>query len=158
MTQKKPKKRPKSFFRKLFRIFSYVFLAILAFSIFIFIYFFANKNEFAEKVLLSLNENSSGEVIFQDIALYPFIQFPNISLALEDIEFYENPKSVRDSIEKPIGRFKTVYAALNIIDLISNEISVSNFIIEDGEINIIKYPNNSFNFLNALNCRSCNFD
>ena len=149
-SKKKRKKKSKSFFRKLLRLSSFVFFVIFAFSIFIIIYFSAHKNEFAEKILLSLNEKSSGEVVFQDIALYPFIQFPNISLALEGIEFYENHESIRDSIEKPICRFKTVYAAVNIVDLISNEISVSSFILEDGEINIIKYPNKSFNFLNAL--------
>ena len=97
----------------------------------------------------SLSENSRS-------CLYPFIQFPYISLALEDIEFYENPKSIRDSIEKPIGSFKTVYAALNIIDLITKEISVSRFILEGGEINIVKYSDKSFNFLNALKVKKKN--
>ena len=58
------------------------------------------KDEIARDVLLRVNKLQKGELTFEDISVNPFVHFPNVSLALNAVDYYEYPAEERlvDSI------------------------------------------------------------
>ena len=53
-------------------------------------------------------------------------------------------------IGKPIARFQYLYGSIDIIDLIKGDINISKVMLKNGEINIVKYPDSTFNYSNAI--------
>ena len=169
----------KSSYRRLFRVLLFLILGLLVLLIITSTIFYTNKDKIAENILLSVNKKQEGELRFRDIAFNPFVHFPSISIQLNDVQYFEikehsinasfkvgvdtlennndslNPnfKVGIDSIlgiGKPIARFQYLYGSIDIIDLIKGDINISKVMLKNGEINIVKYPDSTFNYSNAI--------
>lgn len=115
-----------------------------------FILFYICKNDISRAVIDKLGELQQGELTFQDISLSPFVQFPSISIRMENLSFFEHPWDSVNHDELPIAYIEKIYVAFNLIDLIRGKINVPNVTIVGGNINIITYADSSVNLLNAL--------
>ena len=78
----------KPLYRRLIRILLYT---LLGFGILLivttgFIYFY--KDQIAEKILLAANDNQNGEIRFSDISFNPLVQFPSVSIQLNDFSYF----------------------------------------------------------------------
>ena len=151
----------KPFYRRLIRILLYTLLslAILLIVTTGFIYFY--KDQIAEKILLVANDNQNGEIRFSDISFNPFVQFPSVSIQLNDFSYFEQFKDSLNNnfragvdslstLRMPIAEFQYLYAAVDILDLIKGNIDISKVMLKNGAINVIKYPDSTFNFSNAI--------
>ena len=139
-----------SLFRKIRKILTYLILTVIILLLSAFIYFSINKDEISRDLLLKLNEIQNGEIAFETIALAPFAQFPEISLSLGNVSYFENYKVSGNSKEKPICELENIYFSFNLIDLFSGNINVSKITIKSGYLRILTYPDSSVNFINAI--------
>lgn len=143
-------KRKKTIGKYIVQILLFGFVGLIAFLLIAFTLFFINKDKISSKVLLETNNYAQGDIQFNDIKFNPFVQFPKISLTLSDVEYFENPASLRDSLEIPICDLEYLHASIDILDLLSNKITISSIIAENGLVNIITHSDSSSNIQNAF--------
>jgi len=136
--------------KKILKVFLYLVSLFATLVMIAFIYFFFKKDQIAEDLLLNLNNDINGEVIFKDIHLNPFVQFPKVSLVLSDFLLYENQDSSRNILEDPVAEFEDVYVAIDVFELFDDEISIKRVLFTNGYLDITKYSNNLHNFEIAL--------
>lgn len=140
--------------KSLFRIISIAFLSlaallILFFSI-LFILFLVYKDDISKTVLSSVNQKINGKVSFSDLSFTPFKHFPSASLKFYDLALQESKDSILNSNKPPVFNIEEAYISLNIIDLFSSRINVSEITFEVGSLNIIVYPDSQTNLEKAL--------
>lgn len=151
----------KPLYRRLIRILLYT---LLGFGILLivttgFIYFY--KDQIAEKILLAANDNQNGEIRFSDISFNPLVQFPSVSIQLNDFSYFGQSKdSVNTNFKVgvdtlspqklPIAQFQYLYASIRLPDLFRGKISISKVLLKNGQVNIVKYPDSTYNFYNAI--------
>ncbi len=140
----------KSIFQKLKR---WLFVAVLAIILLVtaaFIVFVLNKDKISSRLLLSANNIIEGEIIFDGISLNPFVQFPSTSISLNNLKLYGNNSYLSDSSIMPLLDIEYLHAAINLRELVKGNIVVSNILAENGKINVVIFPDNSVNILNAI--------
>lgn len=109
-----------------------------------------NKDKIAGSLLLKVNEYQDGELKFDDISFNPFIHFPDVSIVLYEIHYYEEKQSLPQADTIPILSLGKLYIDINLIDLLEGEINVPNIYLESGSLNLLVSKNGSFNLINAL--------
>ena|GEM_PF-6107651 len=134
-------------------------LIIGTISVFIFLLFIMTvlfnfyKDEIARDVLLRVNKLQKGELTFEDISVNPFVHFPNVSLALNAVDYYEYPAEERlvDSI--PIIKLENLFVAFDVIDLIQGNVTASKIFLKNGKVALVTYADSSLNLVNAFNLK-----
>jgi uncharacterized protein involved in outer membrane biogenesis len=146
----KSARTPRSLFRRLLRIIIFVFFGFLGLVLLITGYLFLDRDNIGKRVLLYSNNITQGELSFHDISFNPFRQFPDISLLLIDVTYYEHPIASRNQNEKPLFEIERLSAALDITKLIQGDIHVSKVSLRNGNIRLVRYPDSTLNMLNAF--------
>jgi len=136
-------------FRKIGKILIYLLIPILVILLVLIIYFLINRDEISRNILLRVNEMQKGEVKFEEIAIAPFAHFPDISLSLNNVSYFENKTIPGSETDDPICKLENIYISFNIIDLISGDINVSKVTFNSGYFSVITYRDSSVNLINA---------
>ncbi len=139
-----------SIFKRIARIFGFAILGIIMLSLVLTSYFTIRKDYFGKKILHAVNNKIQGELSFKDLNFSSFNQFPNISVSLKQVDFFEYPQFENDSSELPVGRFERIQCTFNIKKMFQGNIVVSKILINDGSIFINRYSDSTFNFINAI--------
>jgi len=124
-------------------------LILLFFSI-LFILFLIYKDDIGKTLLSRLNQRISGEVSFSELSFTPFRHFPSAALVLSDFSLKESKDLNLKSSKLPIFEIDEAYISLNIVDLFSSRINVSDITFEGGNINIVVYPDSITNLEKAI--------
>ena len=103
---KKYARPPRSFFRKLLRILIIVLFGLLGIILLLTGYLYLDRDNIGRKVLLYTNNFAQGELSFEEITFDPVRHFPDISLLLKDVDYYENPIGSRNQNEKAVNGVK----------------------------------------------------
>jgi len=112
---------------------------------------FAKKNEWLRGQIQSyLQTSQSGQMEISSIDLKLLGNFPDITLALGGVQYYEHPDSLRATGERPILRAEHLYVAVELLPLIQDELSVTEVSVSDAQFNIIEYENGQLNINRAL--------
>ncbi|HSW55900.1 MAG TPA: AsmA-like C-terminal region-containing protein [Ignavibacteriaceae bacterium] len=131
-----------------------LFALIVLFFTSLFVLFLIYKNDISKTLLSSVNQKINGEITFSDLSFTPFIHFPSASLKLSDLSLKESKDSSVNAGKMPVFNVKEAYISLNIIDLFSSRINVSEITFEVGSLNIIVYPDSQTNLQKALKIKS----
>lgn len=124
---------------------------IVLFSAFLTLsYIYLKKDDIASGLLSRYNEQIQGKIYFKDIAIEPFVHFPQISFALEDFRLYESSEGDDNILTDPIAEFDNVYLAIDLIDLLDDIITITSVSLEGGYVDLIRNRNNKYNFQLAL--------
>ena len=84
-----------------------------------------DRDNIGRRVLLYTNDLAHGELSFRDISFDPVRHFPDISLLLKGVNYYENPRYVHViRMKKQFVKLERLYAALDILELIGGKIQV----------------------------------
>ncbi len=136
---------------KLFKQWTLIILSVLV-SILLIItaVFYYYKDDIGREVLLRVNKIQKGELVFKDISFNPFVHFPNISLTLMDIDYYELSSESRNIDSIPIIKLDKLFVALDVIDLIKGNVNVSNILLKNGKITLVAYADSSLNITNPF--------
>ncbi len=108
------------------------------------------RDEIGQYLVIYLNQIQSGELKVGQVSISTLRQFPNISLNLENVAYYEHRANQRTETEQPIAKFENFYCGLEILKLFKGDLEISKVNLSNGEILIIIYPDSSVNLLNAI--------
>jgi len=128
-----------------------LFSVLISILLIITILFNYYKDDIAKEVLLRVNKIQKGELAFEDISFNPFVHFPNVSLALNAIDYYEYPVDNRKVDSIPIVELERLFIAFDVIELIKGNIIMSDILLKNGKINLVTYADSSLNISNAFN-------
>ena len=149
----KPQVEKRSIFKKIAKIFLYLFLSIIILITLLNIYFYINKDELSRDLILKVNNLQSGEVNVGYVSLAPFERFPEISLNLENVVYFENPKEKRDKTELPFCKLDNIYLSFHLMDLLKGNINVSKITLSDGYFKGITYKDSTTNLSRAFSAK-----
>jgi hypothetical protein len=99
-----------------------------------------------QKIVTGLNEDFKGALVIEDTDIRPFANFPYISLAIKNVQVFED----KEDMFAPILDVSDIYLGINFWSLLSGEFKVNMLKIENGNFDIYRYTDGSFNLVNAL--------
>ena len=115
--------------------------------------FYFYKDDIGRNILLRVNNVQPGELAFDDIAFNPFAHLPNISIELNDVDYFEHKNEERGTDTLAIIKLEKLYVAFDVIDLLKGDVIVSQIILKNGKVNLITYSDSTFNLTNAIKFR-----
>jgi len=127
----------------------FTILSVLLLLIGSFVLFSINKDKISSKIILATNNYAQGDIQFNDIQFNPYVQFPKISLSLNDVKYFENDTLLNKS-NLPICSLRYIHIAIDILDLFRKKITISKILLENGEFNIVNYSDTASNIKNAI--------
>jgi len=120
------------------------------FFLILFILFLVYKDDIRKTLLTSVNQKISGEITFSELSFTPFRHFPNAALVIENLCLNESKDSSLNSSKFPVFDIKEAYISVNMLDLLSSKINVSEITFENGSINAVVYPDSQTNLEKAI--------
>ena len=129
-------------FKKIFKRIGFFFLGVVVFlmlsSALLALYFNNNKAEIITQINTKINENITGKINIGDIRYKFFKGFPNVTLALSQVE-------VRDSLwhlhKRTLLKAAQIEIRVDVVDLLVNEISIEKIEIQQATIHLYKGKN-----------------
>lgn len=131
-------------------------ILLISLSVIVFILMLAtllfqlNKDKIASTLLLKVNEYQNGELVFDDLSFNPFIHFPDVSIVLEEIRYYEEKQALSNADTLPILSLEKLYIDFNLIDLLKTEVNAPNIHLANGRLNIYKDEKGVLNIIKAV--------
>lgn len=132
MDQPSPRKtRLRKYLRLLLKVAASCILLILLIWGGIYIYFRLNKAKFLDKVTQTISTRINGEATIKDIGLNFLVNFPYITLRLEDVTLRDSMYKVHNHDLLKAGKF---FISSSTFQLLKGEIQPSKIVIEEGQI------------------------
>ncbi len=132
--------------RLITKIIAWALLTILFLFIGTLVLFSVYRNEISEEILNRTNSLIQGKIKFESISISPFKQFPDLSISLDEVTYYEN-KLDTGNVVVPIGALENIYISFNLKDLKDRKFKINKILIDNGTINLIRYPDSSLNLI-----------
>ena len=113
--------------------------------------FMTNKNEWLlHQIQSTLESSQSGELTIRSLDFKLLKNFPDITLSLDSVSYYEHRDSLRSPEEKPILQAAHLYIALELIPLLREELKINEVSIHNAAVNVIEYKDGTLNIAKAL--------
>lgn len=136
------------------RILKYLGISAIAFFLIISLISWVvvrKKNDWLlDQIQSYMNESQSGHLTVASINFKIFRNFPDVTVELDSIRYYEHHDTLRVADEKPILHAEKLFVAIELLSLIKNELKISDISLSDAQLNIVKYQNGSLNVDLAL--------
>jgi len=138
---------------KILRIGGWIIIGIVSVILLTTLVFYIRRDYIAERVVSYLNEQQPGEVQMGKMYLIPFMNFPNLTLHLQEVKYYEREEMAEKSTFDPILSLNEISVTLDLIKLIRGGIMVSEARLKDGFVHMQIYPDSVSNMERALGIR-----
>ena len=115
--------------------------------------FYLGRDFFLRKAVTYLNEQQPGEVRMGNMYFIPFMNFPNVTLHLRSVKFYEKEVNADTTDQEPILSLEEIGVTLDLMELIRGGIKVSEANLKDGYVHLIIYNDSISNLEHALGIR-----
>jgi len=115
--------------------------------------FYLGRDFFLKKAVAYLNEQQPGEVRMGKMYLIPFVNFPDVTLQLHSVEFFEKEVNDVTTGQETILSLEEIGVTLDLLQLIRGGIMVSEAHLKDGFVNLIIYEDSISNLEHALGIR-----
>ncbi|MGB0524830.1 MAG: AsmA-like C-terminal region-containing protein [Flammeovirgaceae bacterium] len=139
---------PRFFKRALFWrrfIFTVLVIPTLLFSIAVGI-IYAKQETIVQHLLETLNKDFRGELEISGSHIEPFLNFPYISIDLEDVKVYET----KADHSQVIAAISDVFLGFNLWNIIGGNIKINDIKLRNGDIHLIQHLDGLFNIEVAL--------
>jgi len=104
------------------------------------------QDKIVQNVVTSFNKDFKGAIIIGDTDISPFSNFPYVSVVIQNVQVYED----KEDMFAPILDVSNIYLGFNFWTLLSGNFRVSLLKVENGNFDIVRYQDGSFNLVNAL--------
>ena len=138
---------------RLIKVTGWILGGLVSLVLLITLAFYLGRNFFMEKAVSYLNEQQPGEVEMGQMNLIPFLNFPDITLQLESVNYYEKAILSDSSDQSPILSLRKIHVTLDVMDLIRGDIMVSEAKLEEGQVMLEIYKDSISNLEYALGIR-----
>jgi hypothetical protein len=135
---------------RIFRIGGWTIVGIVSLVLLITLVFYLGREFFMGKAVSYLNEQQPGEVQMEKMNLIPFLNFPDVTLQLREVKYYEEAQGKDTANQEPILSLEEIHVTLDLVDLIRGGIMVSEARLKDGFIHMEVYADSISNLENAL--------
>ncbi|HEY5825906.1 MAG TPA: hypothetical protein VIT44_16135, partial [Cyclobacteriaceae bacterium] len=109
------------------------------------------KNDWLLSAIQSyMNESQSGHLKIASTNFKIFRNFPDITIELDSLQYYEHHDTLRTTGEKPILHAEKLFVAIKLLPLINDELKISKVNLSQARLNIIEYQNKKLNIDLAL--------
>ncbi len=139
--------------RNLFRLAGRIILGFVALILLISLAFYLGRSWIMGRAVTYLNKQQPGEVQMGRMNLIPFMNFPNVSLQLRNVSYYEKKVYPDSLLQEPILSLREVFVTLDVVDLIKGEFQVSRASMQDGFVRLEVYEDSVTNLEYALGIR-----
>jgi hypothetical protein len=138
---------------RLIKLVGWIVTGLISLILLITLVFYLGRNFFMEKAVSYLNEQQPGDVEMGKMKLIPFVNFPNITLQLESVNYYEQEILSDSSDRAPIISLGKIHVTLDVVDLIRGNVMVSEAKLEEGKVRLEIYEDSVSNLEYALGIR-----
>lgn len=112
---------------------------------------FRQRNKLVlDEIHAFVSTSQSGQLTIGSIDLALFRDFPDISIELDSIQYFEHWDSVRLAGEQPIFEANRVFVSLGLWSLVNNQVEVAEISVSDGSVHLVEYRPGVFNINRAL--------
>ncbi len=138
---------------KALRITGWIILGFTSLILLITLVFYLGRGWILNRAVTYLNEQQQGEVQMGQMNLIPFVNFPNVSLQLRNVTYYEKKVHPDSLLQEPILTLSEVFVTLDAVDLIRGDLQVSSAKTENGFVRMVIYEDSVTNIEKALGIR-----
>lgn len=138
---------------RILRLGGWIIIGIVSMILLTTLVFYLRRDHIVGRVVAYLNGQQPGEVQIEKMYLIPFMNFPHITLHLQEVKYYERELLTEMSTLEPIVSLNEISVTLDLIRLIKGGIMVSEARLKDGFVHMVIYPDSLSNVENALGVR-----
>ena len=138
---------------RILRIGGWIIMGIFSLVLITTLVFYLGRDYFLNRAVTYLNEQQPGEVQMKQMNLIPFLNFPDITLQLQEVNYYEKELTVNSAGQEPILSLEEISVTLDLIELIRGGIMVSEARLKDGFVHMEVYKDTITNLEYALGIR-----
>lgn len=102
-----------------------------------------------QELVATLNHDFEGEVVLHDTHISPFVNFPYISIDLEELTIYED----KTRATAPLLQVKDIYLGFDLLTILKGVIDINSIKMKEGTIRIVQHPDGEINIINALSSK-----
>ena len=139
--------------RKALRIAGWIIGGFLSLILLITLVFYLGRGYIMKRAVEYVNTQQPGEVTMRKMNLIPFMNFPDVSLQLRNVNYYEKPQHPDSLYNVPILNLNEIYVTLDIIELIRGVTVVSEARLRNGFLRVEIYEDSVTNLEKALGIR-----
>lgn len=143
----------KKFFRITLKWLLRIFLGLASLVLLVFILFYLFRGKIIDRSIAYINDSQPGEITLGNLNLRPFMNFPDVSLQLKDIQYSAPETGDMEMDTIPVLRMEEVYISLNIMKLLKGSYNISKVRLGDGELNYFVAKDSVSNLEKALGIR-----
>ncbi len=136
--------------KKILKVFGWILGIPLILLLILEIIFIIYQDDIERELITFVNESQNGEIIISSISFSPLSHFPDISLRLNDVQYFETKSNLRKPEEKAFCHLKKFYISLDVIDLLGGDLDVSELTLEEGTLYIATQEDGSNNLTNLF--------
>lgn len=137
--------------RKVAKIAAIVLISVLTlFGVTTWVLFQQRNELLLAQVQHYLDQSQSGQLSLRAMDLRLFRSFPDLSIELDSVNYFEHRDSLREPGEAPIFHAVKVYVALSLWPLLSGDIEIAEVTVSDGQVNFIEYGPGDLNVNRAI--------
>jgi uncharacterized protein involved in outer membrane biogenesis len=112
---------------------------------------FNKKNELLlDEIQSFVDKSQSGQLEISAIDFKLFRSFPDVTIELKGIKYYEHRDSVRQAGEAPILAAEHFFVALDLLPLLRDQLRVSRIAISNAQLDLVEYDTGKLNLQLAL--------
>lgn len=115
--------------------------------------FYLGRGWIMRKAVTYLNNQQPGEVTMGQINLIPLVNFPDVTLQVRNVDFYERDLHPDSLYLEPILSLNEILVRLDVVELIRGNVEVSEAKIERGFVRFEIYEDSVSNIERALGIR-----
>lgn len=135
---------------KVFKVFGWIVLSFFTLILLSTLGFYLGRGWIINRAVSYINESQPGELQMEQMNLIPFMNFPDVSLQLKALSYYEREAHPDSLIQEPVLSLAEVYVTLDVMDLIRREIQVSEIRLGKGFLKVEVYADSLTNIEKAL--------
>ncbi len=143
----------KQFKRKILKITGWTLITFFSVLLLALMAFYLGQGYVMRRAVAYMNEQQPGEVKMEKMNLLPFKHFPDVSLQLRGVTFYEKPVYPDSLYQEPVVSLNDLYMTLDVVDLVRGEIQVSEMGLKNGFIRLEICEDSVTNLEKALGLR-----
>jgi hypothetical protein len=139
--------------RRFFKIIGWIIFGFCSLILIITLAFYLGRGWIMNRAVTYLNDRQPGEMTMGRMNLIPLVNFPDVTLQLRHVNYYERDLHPDSLYLEPIVSFDEIYIRLDVIELIKGNLKVSQARVGNGFFRYEIYDDSISNFERALGIR-----
>jgi len=139
--------------RRVFRIIGWIIIGFFSLILVITLVFYLGRGWIMNRAVAYMNDRQPGEITMGQMNLIPLVNFPDVTLQLRHVNYYERDLHPDSLYLEPIVSLDEIYVKLDVVELIKGNVEVSQARVGKGFLRYEIYNDSVSNIERALGIR-----